>query len=759
MMMLNRLATLSLALMVTVPAGCADDPCKDEAPAFQVRLRLGSGVEAAKVKILRAEIRAAGLQIKHSFSINGELADGETSFDVNVGSAGSAGFTAEVQLILQDATGKELARAQKKLTASGDACNVLSIKAGFLPDGGVPDGGKLLDPASGFCSTDRWCWVSPLPQGNHLHAIWGTSATDLYAAGDNETLIHFTGKGAHGGWTRVVTRTALEAAHPLNGIWGSGPSDVFVVGGDRALLVLHFDGKGWTRRFLPPEPGSSLRAVWGTGPTDVYAVGAPSCKVFHRRQDHKWREANVPKCTEALTDVLGWGSDVLAVGEKSRLVYRQNDTWSKGVTGIKTDTRLTGIWGSGPSDLTLVGGPFALYRALTYPSSWTPSTTSGTDDLEDVWGSGPTEVYAAGGSGALSKSSSGALYRHDGTTLTALNIPRSGYLRHIWGFGASSVFVVGDGGAILHGAGSAFLHLRNPITFSYLRGVWGADPSNVFVVGAGGTVARYDGAVWATEEGVSTSSDLQAVWGSGPTNVYAAGDSGVVIRFDGAAWSQLSLSSQWTAWQISTPPALRGIWGSGPSSVFFAGDGGIIVHHDGNAWSLSRKGSSTSPALRAIWGTGPSDVYAAGDKGTVIHYDGASWSEPPLVISWTVLKVNTPPSLRGIWGSSPSSVLFVGEQGTVLHLGTDGSITKWTLMTSGTTRQLVSVWGTSPTDILALGAEGEIIRYSRQSASTDPAWKAMTTGTDLDLWGLWGSGSSDIWVVGDHGAVLHRTGQ
>ena len=94
-MMSLRHATLSLALAVTA-AGCADDPCKESAPAVQVRLALGSAVDAARVKELMVEVKAAGRQIKHTFSITNELDDRETSFNVHVGSAGDGGFTVEV---------------------------------------------------------------------------------------------------------------------------------------------------------------------------------------------------------------------------------------------------------------------------------------------------------------------------------------------------------------------------------------------------------------------------------------------------------------------------------------------------------------------------------------------------------------------------------------------------------------------------------------------------------------------------------------
>jgi hypothetical protein len=73
------------------------------------------------------------------------------------------------------------------------------------PDGGKlgdlvpPDVGKLSDngvagpcqPVPGkICSIDCWCWENPLPQGNSLFGVWGSSASDVFAVGRNGTILH-----------------------------------------------------------------------------------------------------------------------------------------------------------------------------------------------------------------------------------------------------------------------------------------------------------------------------------------------------------------------------------------------------------------------------------------------------------------------------------------------------------------------------------------------------------------------------------------
>jgi photosystem II stability/assembly factor-like uncharacterized protein len=78
--------------------------------------------------------------------------------------------------------------------------------------------------------------IVPSPTNESLYALWGTSATDIWAAGENGTILHYDG----------VTWSPDRAAFPvgkkkphLTGIWGSAPDDVWIVGGG---LALHYTG-------------------------------------------------------------------------------------------------------------------------------------------------------------------------------------------------------------------------------------------------------------------------------------------------------------------------------------------------------------------------------------------------------------------------------------------------------------------------------------------------------------------------------------
>ena len=75
------------------------------------------------------------------------------------------------------------------------------------------------------------------PTTNDLRAVWGTSSSDVYAAGNGSTILHFDGTE----WTTMELSNPQEVS--LNSISGTSPTDIFAAG-DGGLL-LHFDGIGW----------------------------------------------------------------------------------------------------------------------------------------------------------------------------------------------------------------------------------------------------------------------------------------------------------------------------------------------------------------------------------------------------------------------------------------------------------------------------------------------------------------------------------
>jgi photosystem II stability/assembly factor-like uncharacterized protein len=108
-----------------------------------------------------------------------------------------------------------------------------------------------------------------VPTTNTLYAVWGSSPSDIYAVGDNGTILHSIGNGT---WT---TQTS-PVATPLEGITGVSANEIYVVG-DSGVLLHKYSATSttWVQETnLPASVGTNdLYAVWADA-SAVWAVGA-----------------------------------------------------------------------------------------------------------------------------------------------------------------------------------------------------------------------------------------------------------------------------------------------------------------------------------------------------------------------------------------------------------------------------------------------------------------------------------------------------
>ena len=91
--------------------------------------------------------------------------------------------------------------------------------------------------------------------------MFGTSATDLWAAGQGGAVLRSTG----GAFTLVPTGPATT--NTIGGIWGTGPSSLWFAADTD---MFRWDGSSFTK-YTTAVTG--LRSVWGSGPTEALAVG------------------------------------------------------------------------------------------------------------------------------------------------------------------------------------------------------------------------------------------------------------------------------------------------------------------------------------------------------------------------------------------------------------------------------------------------------------------------------------------------------
>ena len=144
-----------------------------------------------------------------------------------------------------------------------------------------------------------------------LNALWVVSDTQMYAVGQNGTIIGCTAANctSNAGWSAMTSGTSSH----LTNIFGFSGSDIFTVG--LGGTILHYDGSGWSQ--MAVNTSTYFYGVWGSSPTDVYAVGHPLFQpdesIFHY-DGQSWSKAPPP--TVSYLNAV-WGAsakDVFAVG-------------------------------------------------------------------------------------------------------------------------------------------------------------------------------------------------------------------------------------------------------------------------------------------------------------------------------------------------------------------------------------------------------------------------------------------------------------
>ncbi len=91
-----------------------------------------------------------------------------------------------------------------------------------------------------------------------LTDVWASSASDVWAVGDDAIVAHYDGNS----WGRTIAGSPFKSS-----IWGSGPSDVYALS---TFDLVHYDGSTWTEIDL--DAGAGDGQVWGTSASDVWVM-------------------------------------------------------------------------------------------------------------------------------------------------------------------------------------------------------------------------------------------------------------------------------------------------------------------------------------------------------------------------------------------------------------------------------------------------------------------------------------------------------
>lgn len=560
-------------------------------------------------------------------------------------------------------------------------------------------------------TSSSWTWLNPLPQGNSLLAVWGSSGRDVYAVGGRGAIVYFDGTR----WTAMPSGTTEQ----LWDIMGRSSSRIWAVGSEGT--VLFNDGGGWSEKSIGTS--RTLYSVWANKNGKVF-IGCSGGVVLEND---------------------GWSWFVLNPGG---IPVNYLDVWA----GEDGTVFSAGYYVS-PDDQSFFGGQVWVNRYDG--ASWSTNTwlVDWGVDLCAIWGSSSRDVYFVGSYMGL---------HYDGEKLNDFYAGQ-GELFGMSGISASDMFAVGADGLIQRYDGSAW-HAMDSGTKTVLHGVWGSSGSDVYAVGDGGLIQHFDGSAWTTSAGqAATRLNANDVWGLSGTDVYAVGASGLVAHYDGSAWTRLD---------AGTSMQLNGVWASSSTDVFAVGNGGTIVHGDGATFGPLP--SPTALDLWDVHGTSSTNVYAVvggPSSGNVIHYDGVQWnvvlnSSVPLFSVWAVSPIevyavgpnvvysfdgsqwtkSSVPVRNGIWARGTKDIFVMGHSG-IYHF--DG--TAWTLydppqQASLTRYEFTGIWGCGQ-DIYAVGPYSDVVHCDGSN------WDVLGSPS-IRLRAVWGTCTGDVIFAGEGGDML-----
>lgn len=593
------------------------------------------------------------------------------------------------------------------------------------------------------------------PQGNWLEPkvlltdagfsdIWGSSASDVWAAGSGGRLLHWDGRE----WLETCHLTSASLAR----FWGFSSTDLWVTGNSPEVL-LHWNGLEWRKvqeRSATTLVSGGYERLWAND-AGLWAVGSAG------RLDHfdggEWSAHSAPSRPPTVEDLRAVSANI-ALGANGTVLQQASGEWTACRSGGET---LNAVAEVGPfSEEVYVGADGGIYISTCagYESSQSPPNPG--SPLFGVWGTGgylpgggsDFDIWAVGAGGRI-------LYSTHFFNFQGVASPTVEDLYAVSGTSKTDVWAVGSNKTILHWDGGVWASVTNALPVHSLRAVWANKSDDVWVAGLGATVWRWNGTDWADMVPPFPPSINLSVHGLEATDVFVGGAQ-AIIRWNGANWSTTFSGGggwwlggggglplwavgnggailQWTGSEWKQPgltaDSLRSVHGSARDDVWAAGEKSALLHWNGQQWRSTFAPTSawTTTTFGSVWTAGPQAAWAATQAGEVFRWNGTAWAADTGVSG-----------ARALWGFSASDVWGVGPAGLLLHW--NGQL--WAAGGDGGTENLVSVWGLAPSQVWAGSQTGAVLSWNGTN------WNALPSpGSGFSVTDLWGRSATDLWAA------------
>jgi photosystem II stability/assembly factor-like uncharacterized protein len=392
---------------------------------------------------------------------------------------------------------------------------------------------------------DGTSWANQTPgTTNDLHAIWGTSASNLIAVGEAGTV-------------RISTNGNTWAAGPvsglttlLRGVRGTGTNSIWITGDDGEIRF--YNGSG---PFVAQDSdlAVNVNSIFAVNTNKVVAVGGNRGRtVFNGTA---WTGATSGFPTNNYNAV--WASDddsVWFVGNNGRASRWDGSTFTAGPNTGVGGNALNDVWGWDNEQVWAVGNGGAITK--WNGTEWGPQVSGTTQTLNGVYGSSPSDVWAVGDGGTI--------LRFDGTSWSARVSPTTRNINAVWAASPTAAWAVAEGGVILRWNGTSWSSQASGTTRD-LNDLQGAASNAIWAVGASGTILRYNGTAWATEK-ITGTPNLTAIAVVNSTNVWASGGT-TILRRNGSTWA--------TDGTTDFTNGILGAWATSVSTVFLGAQTGM----------------------------------------------------------------------------------------------------------------------------------------------------------------------------------------
>jgi len=572
-------------------------------------------------------------------------------------------------------------------------------------------------PAGKVCSPGRWCFVMPAPQGNTLYSVFTISPTDVWAAGDAATVIHWDGS-SWSGTSGLVDGGTGESSARFYTVWASGPGDVWLAGTTgTAPLLMRGDGTHWNVVSVPTSGNNLTRfqGIWGTGPNDVWVGSYRNGSLYHWDGTSWTRAVYADNGATYIRYVTGVAKNDLYVMTNDPYLQHFDGSTFTDLTALEYG--LDGVWATPGAGLWAGrDGMGRLWHLVG--STWISYQIPGAYAVNGVWGDSPSSLWVSGSTGTTSGTP--ALWRFNNGTWTVIPLASSGGVLAVSGpTNQSDAIAVGRSGeiALLTGATA----VENPHTGATTYDVQGSSSSNVWIAGGPGFRATHWDGAGLTDYALGGSGSFTAVGVSPGGDVWTA-TTNVSYKFDGASFV------------AQTGPAgvtPNMFWASQNDSVWVTSGTNAVYNWTGSAWqTVSHALVGSSVVFRAVWGASLTNVWLAGSAGITQHYDGTSWTP--------YTTPDTTADIMGVWGWDATHALATSAGGVIYSWNGQQWVQSHSLVGG-----LGRIHGCNQNDIWAVRSDA-----SRVEHYDGATWSDSGTGSAVPSTAVWCAAPGDAWIAG-----------